>query len=274
MRCTLIILLLLGAQVTLADEALRIDAAIQLSLTSDAGPTLRVDATWDRIVEGRYNLHRQYPRAFAYSPAEATREMTASDFGAFLPREPVAVGDVWRLQQRDFIPILQQFHPGATTRLRWGEEGAYGCLRAVSERYAELTFRVHGELELVPKEVYLTPGQFTGHLLIDRKEQRVVSFSFHVPDRNTNADVNAYRSADIVYIPRMELAGGDATLRDAVPWQDETSEAEAAERLARSFYAFEAIEWVDLETAIARAPPEGKPLHVVILFGVLDDESC
>ena len=37
---------------------------------------------------------------------------------------------------------------------------------------------------------------------------------------------------------------------------------------------FEAIAWTDLESAVTRAGQEQKPLHAVLLFGVLDDESC
>ncbi len=250
------------------------EASTTLTLSDDAEPTLRVEAHWEPIVEGRYDLHRRFPDAFNYAPAEAVREYSSADFRVFLPSTAVGVGDIWQLEASHLQPMLRQFHTGATTHLRRGNPGAFACLSALSEGYAEITFRVHGELELVAEKVYLTLSQFTGHVLIDRKEQRVVSFSLEVPDRNTNADINAYGFADIVYIPRMDLGGGDASLRDTIEWSEAISESEATERLAGSFYRFKDIDWTELEDAIARAQSEDKPIHVLLLFGNLDDESC
>lgn len=247
---------------------------VMLTLTEESTIRLTVRAHWDRIAEGNSNLHKTYPEVFEYSLSEPVKEYTASDFRAFLPPNLVTVGDVWELNQAKLDPFLKQFHRGAQARLRAGSPGAFACLRALSDRYAEITFRFHGEVELLPEEIYLTLAQFTGHVLIDRKTKVVVSFRLHVPDRNTNADVNAYSEADIVYIPRMELYGGDVARRDAIDWRTAIPEAEAKRRLARCFYRSEEIAWTDLKTAISRAQVEHKPLHVLILFGVLNDESC
>ena len=277
MKSIVVIAILLGAHATSAAQALPIEQQsrqVLLTLADEDAAPLTVRATWERIAEGRWNLHQKYRKAFEYAPVEPFRDYAPSVFQPFLPRGPVAVGDVWRLDEARLDPILGQFHRGVTTQLRRGRSGAYACLRAVSERYAEISFRIHGEVELVSDEVYLTPGQFAGQLLIDRKQELVAGFRLYLPDRNTNADVNAYRFADIVYIPKMELMGGNASLRETIEWRTVLDEGEAAERLARRFYRFLNVDWADLETAIGRSRLEDKPLHVVILFGTLDDESC
>ena len=45
-------------------------------------------------------------------------------------------------------------------------------------------------------------------------------------------------------------------------------------RLARRFYAFAAVPWLPFDRAVQRARRLGRPLHAVVLFGALDDESC
>ncbi len=146
MRFLLTIALLLSSQAVYAGEASAVaqeDEPITLAL-ADAGTALRVNATWDRIAEGRYDLHRRYAKVFDYSPAAPAREYAPSEFAAFLPRDPVAVGDVWQLDEAKLDPMLRQFHPGATTRLRRGngQPGAFACLRAVSECFAEIAFKL------------------------------------------------------------------------------------------------------------------------------------
>ena len=274
MKRIVIIAFLSIASVVFADELPGDrDSAVVLTLSGDSAP-LSVAADWSPIREGRYNLHRRYKKAFHYAVSEPLREYRSADFEAFLPRHAVTVGEVWELPRDRLDPLLQQFHEGARTRLRRGSPGAYALLRAVSASHAEVAFRIHGEIELVPEEVYLTLAQFSGHLVLERKTGSVVSFLLHVPDRNTNADVNAFGAADIVYIPRMELKGGSTLLRKSLPWHQALADIEAAQRLARAFYAFEEIDWVDLATGIREARAKQKPLHAVVLFGALDDESC
>jgi hypothetical protein len=78
--------------------------------------------------------------------------------------------------------------------------------------------------------------------------------------------------ADIVYVPRMRLRGGSAPGK--IKWEESIEEREARLRLAAKFYKFAAIQWTPFEEALARAKAEKKPLHVLVLFGTLDDESC
>jgi hypothetical protein len=69
----------------------------------------------------------------------------------------------------------------------------------------------------------------------------------------------------------MELA---SQVQAPAPRSESIPEAEARLLLARRFYAFAAVEWLPFEVAVKRARKEKKPLHAVLLFGSLDDESC
>jgi len=150
--------------------------------------------------------------------------------------------------------------------------GGFACLRAISPDCAEIVFRLHAEFALDPGKVYYTPGQFAGRMMIDRKKREVTELELAVPDRNTNVDINCMPYADIVYVPRMRLSGG--TPARSIAWTEAIEGDEARERLAKKFYRFETINWTPFEQALARAKAEKKPLHVVVLFGTLDDESC
>jgi hypothetical protein len=58
------------------------------------------------------------------------------------------------------------------------------------------------------------------------------------------------------------------------PPVDAATLARARLALSRSLYAFARIDWVPFPESLARAAAEDKPLHVVVLFGALGDESC
>jgi hypothetical protein len=146
---------------------------------------------------------------------------------------------------------------------------------------AEIVLRAHGEFLIAGdgtenRSSWFTPAQFRGRLSLDRKSGRVVAFELGVPRSRANVDINLAEppgtTADIGSVPRLELAGG------AFPKPDESaaqiSEHEAARILERRFYPLAELEWLDLPAARAASVASGKPLHVVMLFGSLLDESC
>ena len=49
---------------------------------------------------------------------------------------------------------------------------------------------------------------------------------------------------------------------------------EARKRVARGFYPFARIDWLTLEEGLAESRASDRPLHVILLFGSLEDESC
>lgn len=251
------------------------------------GAALELEAHWDPCRESKYGLFEQEETLREVAPAVERRAYEPGRFAPFLPPGPVEPGDAWEVDAEAVIPFLTQFHAGARTRLHHGSgssPGAHALLRAIGPRYAEILLRAHAELEL-EKGITYTPAQFEGRLVVERESGAVVAFRLALPSRNTNVDVNVpteYRrspqeppvktmAADIGWVPRMELAGGEAP---EVRWTGEISDEEARLRLARRFYAFAAIDWLPFDEAVVTARELDRPLHVVVLFGTLDDESC
>lgn len=253
---------------------------------------LKIHAHWDPIADATYDLHKKSPEnaeLFDLSPHEITREYKDEAFNAFLPPSTVAVGDVWELDLNAVIPFLSQFHQGATGELRHGQEGAFACLRALSPDYADITFRIHAEFTLATRrkpgwkpsthehlidEARFIPSQFVGRLLINLKTGVIFDFSLALPPRNSNVDINDFGYADMVFVPRMELLATPTKTPDGIEWEDAITTKEACKRLELKFYKFAEINWLTLEKAVAESEATQRPIHVVIAWGPLDDESC
>ncbi len=269
----------------LAQSGEQDSSRIRLALASD--DEFELEAFWEPCRESKYDLFEESEPLRNVEPAEERQRHGAEEFAALLPREQVAVGDVWEVDAAAVLPFLRQFHPGARAELHHGfgaAPGTYACLRAADPRRAEVLFRAHAEFELANGVLY-TPAQFEGRIVLDHIANKLVSFHLALPSRNPNVDVNVPMEfgespegprgkrilADIGWVPRMELVG-----RKSMPVEGtrSISDDDARALLARRFYAFEAIEWRPFEEAVLRARELGKPLHVVVLFGALDDESC
>ena len=254
--------------------------------------SLEVHAHWDPIADSTYNLHKKSPESvelFDLSPHEPIREYKGEAFNAFLPPSTVAVGDVWELDLDSVILFLSQFHPGATGELRHGQKGAFACLRALSPDYADITFRIHAEFTLATRpnpdwkpgsderQVYLArfiPSQYTGRLRINLQTGSICDFSLALPPRNSNVDINDFGYADMVFVPRMELLATPTKTSDDIKWKDVITPEEARKRLALKFYKFAEINWLPIEDAVEKAKATQRPLHAVLTWGPLDDESC
>ena len=254
--------------------------------------SLKIHAHWDPIADSTYNLHKKSPEnveLFALSPHEPIREYKGEAFNVFLPAATVTVGDVWELDLDKVIPFLSQFHPGATGELRHGQKGAFACLRALSPDYADITFRIHAEFTLATRrnpdwkpgsdesKVYLSrfiPSQYTGRLRINLKTGIICDFSLALPPRNSNVDINDFGYADMVFVPRMELLATPTTAPDSIEWETAITLEEAHRKLELKFYKFAEINWLPIEAAVAESEATQRPIHVVIAWGPLDDESC
>ena len=269
-------------------------------LSSTAG--VPVQAYWEPIADATYNLHQptreqfdklkarlpesvnmaweQALELFNPKPTYPLKDYSQTDFQVFLPSSTANVGDIWELDLKGILPFLCQFHSGATTeitifsRRRHRSEGSKACLRAISPNYAEIVFRIHAQFVLDGFGIRLLPAQFAGRLILNRKEGAVVEFSLFLPSRNSNVDVNVFSAADIAFIPRMELSTLSSTLAREIAWETVITEEEARKKLATAFYKFAKIEWVPIEDAIELAKATDRPIHALVLFGVLDDESC
>ena len=274
---------------------------INLRKTLDTKETLQVQAYWDPIADSSLSLPDHTPKHAALfknlSPAHPSREYEVDAFKAFFPKGSVPVGHVWELDMDEVLPFLRQFHPGATGEMHinpGGEaaievfgrrivlikvglesEGAFACLRALSATHVEIVFRIHAEFQLdAEARAYFTPAQFTGRLILNRNNGTIRDFWLHLPPRNTNVDINAFGGADMVYVPRMELIAQNTHDQSDIVWETAITENEAKDLLETSFYKFSEIERLPVEEAIAHAQAENRPLHVVLTWGVFDDESC
>ena len=264
---------------------------VDLSTALKSSASLQVHAHWDPIADATYNLHKEPENAelFDLSPNEPTREYKAEVFNAFLPTSTVAVGDVWELDLDAVIPFLSQFHPGATGKLRHGQKGAFACLRALSSDYADITFRIHAEFTLATRPnpdwkpgsdgrqidlARFIPSQYTGGLRINLKTGTICDFSLALPPRNSNVDINDFGHADMVFVPRMELLATPTKTPDDIEWEDAITSEEARRRLELKFYKFAKINWLPLTEAVAESEATQRPMHAVLTWGPLDDESC
>ncbi len=261
----------------------------------NSSSSVRVHAHWEPIADATFNMHNdssQLAKMFDLSPCRSIKEYEVADFKVFLPPSTVAVGDVWALDPNRIVPFLYQFHPGARADLGNGEAGAYACLRACSSDYAEITFRIHAEFTLGSEahqepqqenaedaweresEAKFIPSQYVGQVLVNLKRGTVRSFSLALPVRNSNVDINACGGADMVFVPRMELLAMDETDQDEIAWKTVITVEEARRSLELKFYQFAKIDWLPIERAVERAKATRCPIHAILVWGCLDDESC
>ena len=266
---------------------------IDLNNVLQRSAIVQVEAHWESIADSMFNLHKefsQHSELFDLSPDYPIKEYEADAFKAFLHSSSVAVGDVWELDSDGVVPFLRQFHSSATTALFHGKEGAFACLRALSAEYAEITFRIHADFTLSSiayeewrranslkedeDKARFIPSQFAGRLVVNLKERTVRAFSLALPPRNSNVDINASGGADMVFVPRMELLATNVDDQGEIAWDISITEDEARRALELKFYKFAEIEWRPVEKAVELAKATHRPIHAILVWGALDDESC
>ena len=259
--------------------------------------TVAVQARWDPIENTANNLQwateekfnrsktqwsepidmtwKQWLKLFNPGPAQPLKHYSTADFQVFLPPSTANVGDVWDLDPERILPFFHQFHPGATMNLGYGGNGAKACLRALSPEYADIVFRIHARFILDASiGAYLRPAQFAGHLIINRSNGTICQFTLSLPSRNSNVDMGAFRTHDIGFVPRMELCSLSEPQPKSIDWETAITEEEIRKKFENSLYKFTEIEWTPIENAVELAKALNRPIHAVLLFGVLDDESC
>ncbi len=267
--------------------ALNIDGDAKVSIKGFIAPiehTLsnhHIEFEWDGLV----NLRVTAPE----------KEYSASVFRAFLPDAAVSVGSPWQIEKAGVLELLRQLHPNPDLDMRYtegenGTPGLWACLRAYTDEFAEILFRIHAEFRL--GDGWFTPSQFTGHLVINRREESVSFFQMRVPEGPVNFEVawqderNNWDDSnwimDTGFCSQMELrAGTEAVLRDITTRLESamggstTITQRAAERVLNcQFYKSEQIDWVSMETALELAQTQQKPIHAISIDGPLADESC
>ena len=212
--------------------------------------------------------------------AEPEKQHPASVFQAFLPKNPVSVGDLWVPDMIGIVKLLKQLHPNPNFFLHINAGDSFGlwaCLRAYNDQYADIVFRIHAEFKL--KDGWFTPSQFTGHLVIDRNKEKVAFFEMYVPKGVINFDVNwkkdkGYMVTSTGFCSKMELRAGTQDLLENVEFIESITQETAERALILRFYKSQQINWVPPDQVLEIAQAQQKPIHVISVDGPLVDESC
>ena len=274
---TLLILMMLGGQLN-ADEHPAMNNKITLNL--DDTSEILVKGFIAPVEESLSDNFKQWDELVNLRVAEPEKRHPASVFQAFLPKNPVSVGDLWVPDMIGIVNLFKQLHPNPNFFLHINAGDSFGlwaCLRAYNEQYADIVFRIHAEFKL--KDGWFTPSQFTGHLVIDRNQEKVAFFEMYVPKSVINFDVNWKRDkGDMVtstgYCSKMELRAGTQDLLENVEFTTSITQAAAERALILRFYKSQQINWVPLDQVLAIAQAQQKPIHVISVDGPLVDEAC
>ncbi|MDE0019616.1 MAG: hypothetical protein OXU51_25775 [Candidatus Poribacteria bacterium] len=250
--------------------------------------TLNLDDTSEILVTGfiapvRESLSdnfKQWDALVNLRVAEPEKRHPVSVFQAFLPKNPVSVGDLWVPDMIGIVNLFKQLHPNPNFFLHINAGDSFGlwaCLRGYNDQYADIVFRIHAEFRL--KDGWFTLSQFTGHLVIDRHKEKVAFFEMYVPKSVINFDVNWKRdTGDMVTSPgfcsKMELRAGTQDLLKNVEFTASITQAAAERALILRFYKSQQINWVPLDQVLEIAQAQQKPIHVISVDGPLVDESC
>ncbi len=259
---------------------------ITINLAGDAD--VLVKAFIAPIAHTAGNFHKKWDALANLRAAEPEKQYSMSIFRDFLPTEAVSVGECWEIKEASVQKLLKQLHPNPSLEMRvemYGMEEAKGLwagLRAYSDQFADIVFRIHAEFALT--DGWFTPSQFAGHLIIDRAQETIVFFQMHVPPGTLNFDVNWETTlegwdaprwiTDCGYCSQMELCAGTQDVLQGTEFTETITQAEAERLLIQQFYKSQRINWVSLEEALQMTQAQRKPVHVISLDGPLADEAC
>lgn len=226
----------------------------------------------------QYNFHVEWDELASLRAAEPEKQYPTSIFQAFLPSNPVSLGESWQIEEDGALDLTKQLYPH-TELILDNDDGEYrgiwACLRAYNEQLSEVVFRIHAKFFMDQGNVI--PSQFAGSLVIDRIKETLIFFKMFVPQTTLNFkagwkyDGENY-GAEIGYCPQIELSAGTQPI-DA-GYTETITQEDAANRLISHYYKFHQINWVSLEEALELAPKAQKPIHAVSIDGPIFDESC
>ena len=252
--------------------------------------TLNLDDTSEVLVKGfiapigdamSESSFKEWDELVNLRAAEPEKRYPASVFHAFLPDEPVSIGESWKVEAEGALTLLRQLHPNPSLDMHINSGDSYGlwaCLRAYNDKFADIAFRIHAEFKL--EDGWFTPSQFAGHLVIDRIEEKVAFFEMYVPDGPINFDVNWKRHKDASHsivaggFCQMELRAGTQDLLKNVEFTASILQETAEHALIQRFYKSQQINWVPPEQVLEMVETQQKPIHAISIDGPLMDESC
>ena len=249
---------------------------------------LNLDSTSEVSVEGFIapieftvdNFHLNWDTLANLKVAEPEKRYAAAVFHAFLPNQPVSVGELWQVKPEGVLELLKQLHPNPYVEMRSpvDSSGLWATLRAYNDLFAEIVFRIHAEFAL--EGGWFTPSQFAGRLVIDRTQAKVAFFEMSVPEGTLNFDVNRQHKnsssygTDAGFCPQIGLLAGTQAITSDTRFTEAITQEEAERRLIHRFYKSEQIEWVAMDKALEIARSLQRPIHVVSINGPLTDEAC
>jgi hypothetical protein len=228
-------------------------------------------------------------------PAVPRATHGAEALSTLLPASLEGAGQMWKIDLDAAARFLQQIHPATAMTFdryrqpygrRPGPAGAFGILRAATDEWLDVVFRIHGEFILKEGAIVYTPACFLGRMLVDRRADRVAWLEMRVPGDlsvNLNILVTFFLPGDprkevtnIVFerVETMELVGGEREALARVPAEGALPLQEAELRLKKAFYKFFDIEWVPIEESVATATRLRRPILAAVLTSPLDDQSC
>ncbi len=213
--------------------------------------------------------------------AKPEKDYLTSVFQSFLPTESVSVGECWEIEE-GVLELLKQLHPNPRLDLDTNNGDSFGlwaCLRAYSDRFADIVFRIHAEFKL--EDGWFTPSQFKGNLIIDQIEQRIAFFKMYVPEGTVNFDVNwdedknvDYTITDAGFCSQMELQAGIENVTQNIDFTEAITQEEAERALSLCFYKSEQINWTSPYQAVEMAEEQVKLIHIISIDGPLANEAC
>ena len=262
--------------------------------------SIELRAVWAPFTDSLYKFGERWKTLQELRPAEEVKAWSQSELACLLPPQDAEFGELWRVDVVPVMTILSQLHEGVTHTLHHGgPRGAWGMIVAKNDSIRRIRLRIHAEFRL--PDGYYVPSQFAGDVIQDRSSGQIVALRLAVPPRHNNVDLNwetgeevtvgdregnpildengepmkvPMTMADIGYCAQLELAGGDWQQAERARWDRILPDPQIERSLQRKFYKFAEIDWLPWEQAVSQSRETGKPLHVVALFGVLDDESC
>ena len=256
---------------------------IALNLNGDA--QVSVKGFIAPIAYSGSNFHVDWDTLANFRVAEREKQYPASIFSAFLPKDTVPIGTLWKIKRAGALELLKQLHPNPYLNMRWDlpykseSQGLWACLRAYDDEFADIVFRIHAQFAL--KDGWFTPSQFMGHLVINRIKRSVAFFQMSVPKGIINFDTWWKKEpdweghiTDSGFCPQMELRAGIEDVMKNIEFTESLTQEEVAHQLALCFYKSQHINWVSLEEALKMATAQHKPIHAISIDGPLLDESC
>ncbi len=254
----------------------------KIILSVDGNETVSVKGFIAPIEYTLSHFHVEWDALANLRVAEPEKDYPVSVFQSFLPSESVSVGECWQVHEIGVMHLLRQLNPEPNLDMdmdNGDSNGLWACLRAYSDRYANIAFRVHADFKL--KDGLFTPSQFTGHLIIDRIENTIEFFRMYVPEGTVNFDVNwqenkndPYTITDAGYCSKMELCTDNENVVQDTEYTESITQEDAERALILCFYKSQRINWESPFDAVEMAYRKGKLLHVISIDGPLADEAC